>query len=149
MRVEHATEKDIPEWLDLANEVGEMFGADMANDVDFLGWLQRSIARGSAYCVRLDGELAGAMAFREGWINWLAVPGRCRHQGVGRALVRFAQSTGALEIRVTTFGRSHPHPQSASARDFFLAMGFQSTNEQPGLVPDGTPREILLWSQHE
>ena len=147
--VQVATEEDVSQWLDLANEVGELFGADMANDPDFLGWLNRNIARSSAYVVRMDGKVAGAMAFREGRINWLAVREEWRHQGAGKALVRFAQAAGPQEIRVTTFGASHPHKQSVATRRFFEALGFQSTKEPPEAAPDGTAREVLLWRKHD
>jgi len=145
MKVERATEQDIPLWLYLADEVGRLFGADMGHDPAFQNWLYQSIERSSAYCVRIDGKLAGAMQFRNGWINWLAVGRFFRRQGVGRALIEFAQASGIGEIRVTTFGVGHPHPESTSGRALYQDLGFQPTNETPKPITDGTPREILIW----
>ena len=85
LHVEAATEGDIPAWLELAAEVGDLFGVDMAGDPEFHRTLKCNIARGTAFCVRVDNELAGAMLFRRGWINWLAVRKRFRHRGAGRA----------------------------------------------------------------
>ena len=72
LHVEAATEGDIPAWLELAAEVGDLFGVDMAGDPEFHRTLKCNIARGTAFCVRVDNELAGAMLFRRGWINGLS-----------------------------------------------------------------------------
>jgi GNAT superfamily N-acetyltransferase len=145
LKVVQVTEQDIPAWLDLADEVAPLFGADMANDPTFQKWLERSVERGSAYCVRIDGELAGAMEFRNGWVNWLAVRRQFQRQGVGQAMVEFAQASGAGEIRVATFGIGHPHRDATSGREFYQALGFDLSSEIPKPAADGTPREILVW----
>jgi ribosomal protein S18 acetylase RimI-like enzyme len=84
LKVTCATEADIPEWLELAAEVGELFGADMANDPAFRETLKRNIGRGTALCVKIDERLAGGMLYRAGSINWLAVRRAFRRRGVGR-----------------------------------------------------------------
>ena len=145
LNVEQATKQDIPLWLHLADEVGSLFGADMAHDPAFQNWLHRNIERGSAYCIRIEGVLAGAMQFSNGWINWLAVGERFRRQGVGRSLIEFALASGSIEIRVTTFGTDHPHPEAASGRALYRAMNFLPTSEIPKPAADGTSREILVW----
>lgn len=145
LRVEPATADDIGPWLDLAREVGGLFGADMASDPGFLEHLKRSVARGSAFCIRVGGELAGAMIFRDGWIRWLAVGQRFRQQGVGRTLVLHAVTAGAREVRVTTFGEQHPHPGAQAARSLYRSMGFVSSSDVPEAPPDGTSREVLVW----
>src|SRR5215468_8493216 len=99
LHVKAATEGDIPARLELAAEVGDLFGVDMAGDPAFHRTLQCNIARGTAFCVRVDNELAGAMLFRRGWINWLVVRKRFRHRGAGRALVTHAISVGENEVR--------------------------------------------------
>ena len=96
LHVKAATEADLPEWLALAGEVGTLFGSDMANDPAFREALARNVARGSALCVRIESVLSGAMLFRDGSINWLAVCKRFRHRGVGRALVSYCQSSARL-----------------------------------------------------
>jgi GNAT superfamily N-acetyltransferase len=145
LQVERATEADIPAWLGLAEEVGDLFGADMANDLGFHERLKRNVARGTAFCVRIDNELSGAMLFRGGWIHWLAVLKRFRRLGVGRALIAHTLSAGESEVRVMTFGPGHPHPDSHAARAFYCTMGFKLSNEAPEPASDGTPREILVW----
>lgn len=145
LKVERATEQDITAWLDLADEVGALFGADMAHDPTFEEWLKRNIDRGTAFCIRVDGDFACAMQFRNGWINWLAVRRQFWRQGLGRALVEFAQASGAREVRVTTFGKDHPHPDSVPGRALYLALGFEPSGETPEAVADGTSREILIW----
>lgn len=144
MTVEPACERDIPALLDLADEIGELFGADMARDLSFYDRLGRNIAHGDAYCVRIDGTLAGAMLFRRDRINWLAVRRLFRHQGVGRMLVTHALTSSDGEVRVTTFGSGHPHPDAEPARQFYISLGFQYSNEVAKPADDGTPREIMI-----
>lgn len=143
--VEFAQESDIPAWLTLAAEVDELFGATMSTSPEFREALLKNIARGSAYCVRLENQLAGAMLYRNGWIHWLAVGQRFRRHRVGRALVQHTQAHGEPEIRVTTFGDGHPHSDAAAAQRFYKTLGFEVTGEPATLSPDGTPRAILRW----
>lgn len=143
--VEIATQADIPAWLELAAEVGDLFGADMAHDPAFRETLQRNIARGSAFCVRLDAEFAGAMLFRNGWIHWLGVKKHFRRRGAGRALVSHAVKSSEGEVRVVTFGANHPHPDARSAQELYRVMGLALSDETPAAAADGTPRVILLW----
>jgi ribosomal protein S18 acetylase RimI-like enzyme len=84
------------------------------------------------------------MFFSAGVIKWLAVVRNFRRRGVGRALVAHAQSCGR-DVRVTTFGAGHPHPDSQTARELYRAMGFGVEAVGVGPGPDGTPREALLW----
>lgn len=148
MMVLTATDVDIPECLKLARDVSDLFGADMTSDPDFHEHLKRNVARGSAFCVRINGELAGAMTYRNGWIRWLAVFKRFRRQGVGRLLVETVLASGAKEIRVTTFGQEHPHPDAEAARILYRNMGFAASADIPDAAPDDTPREVLLWVGH-
>lgn len=143
--IELATPADIPAWLALADEVGELFGADMAHDPAFHAWLLRSIARDAAFCVRVDGRLAGAMQFRQDCIHWLAVGRAFQRRGIGRALVAYALMHCVHEVRVTTFGLDHPHPGAAAARSLYQVMGFQLTEEPVAPAADGRPRVILVW----
>jgi ribosomal protein S18 acetylase RimI-like enzyme len=145
--VERARVDDIPAWLELAAEVGDLFGADMASDPGFRGTLQRNIGRGAALCVRIDGHLAGGMLFRESTINWLAVGRAYRRGGIGRALVGYALEVGSARVRVTTFGADHPHPEAGAARHLYRAMGFAPSPEPPELASDGTSREVLVWTR--
>lgn len=148
-QIDQVTERDVPAWLALAEEVGDLFGADMAHDPAFHAWLQRSIARGDAFCVRMGSALAGAMQFRRGSINWLAVGKRFQRRGVGRTLVAHALALGKSEVRVTTFGPGHPHPDAGAARRLYHAMGFQPSGKLAEPVSDKTPREILIWREVE
>jgi ribosomal protein S18 acetylase RimI-like enzyme len=143
-RVEPATEQDVPGWLALAAEVGDLFGSDMAGNPAFRDILLRGIAAGTAYCVHIGGEVAGAMLLKAGSIDWLAVSKRHRRRGVGRALVAHAQAHNS-ELRVTTFGVGHPHADSQAARTLYRRLGFRMRREFGAVGTDGTPREELVW----
>jgi ribosomal protein S18 acetylase RimI-like enzyme len=145
LQVKAATEADLTDWLALAGEVGTLFGSDMANDPAFREVLARNVARGSAFCIHIDNALCGAMLFRNGSINWLAVRKWAQRRGVGRALVAYCQSSGVPELRVVTFGRGHPDPESRAAEAFYRAMGFVLLGEAPPHASDGTPRQIFVW----
>jgi GNAT superfamily N-acetyltransferase len=144
LRVQLATDADIQEWLQLAAEVSDLFGAEMANDPGFQSMLQRNVARSTALCVRVDGRLAGGMLLRERRINWLGVRKDFRRQGVGRALVAHAVSASDADVFVVTFGEEHAHPDAAGARELFTAMGFEVSGAAPERAPDGTPRLIMV-----
>ena len=144
--VERLNEADMTAWLALADEVQDLFGADMAHDPAFLEWATRSIARGAAYCVRIGGEVAGVMQYRNARINWLAVGQRFRRRGVGRALVTHALASGDPVVSVTTFGEGDPHPEASAARALYQALGFAPSQELAEAAPDGTPRTVLVWS---
>lgn len=143
--VERLNEADVAAWLALAAEVQDLFGADMANDPLFQDWVTRSIARGAAYCVRIGGEVAGVMQYRNGRINWLAVGQRFHRRGVGRALVTHALASGDLVVRVTTFGEGDPHPEASAARALYQTLGFSPSQEHAEPAPDGTPRTVFIW----
>lgn len=147
LQVERLNEAEIGAWLALAEEVRELFGADMAGDPAFLEWVTRSVARGAAYCVRIGGEVAGVMQYRNGRINWLAVGKRFRRRGVGHALVTHALASGAPVVRVTTFGEGHPHPEASAARLLYQTLGFSPSQEAAEMMADGTPRVVLIWHQ--
>lgn len=140
---------DIAEWIDLAREVGDLFGANMADDPLFREGVERNVARGTAFCVRIDGELVGAMSFHQDRITWLAVARAYRLRGVGRALVAHAMRSAADEVRVTTFGDDHPHPDSRGARALYRSLGFEPSEEEPGAASDGSPRAVLVWKAGE
>lgn len=143
--VEHLNKADIAAWLALAAEMQELFGADMANDPVFLDWVTRSVARRAVYCIRINGEVAGVMQYRNGRINWLAVGKHFRRRGVGRALVTHALASEEPVVRVITFGEGHPHPEASAARALYQTLGFSPAQESVETVPDGTPRIVLVW----
>jgi putative acetyltransferase len=72
-----------------------------------------------------DPELIGFIAFREGWIDQLYVLPSRQRQGVGRALLRIAQ-TACPHLQLWTFQRNMP------ARRFYETEGFVAVRETDG-----------------
>lgn len=150
MRVDTATEGDIPAWLDLAREVEFLFGP-MVDSPGFHRALRKNILRGSAFCVReQDGEagvpLMGGMLFSAKSttceIGWLSVAEGARRQGVGTMLVEHA--IGLVEppdeLRVTTFAKDNP--DGLPARKFYERFGFEPF-KQVGATAGRSAREVF------
>jgi hypothetical protein len=93
-----ATLDDVPAWLVLAAEVEPLFGP-MVGDPQFHAALERTIGRGTAFCVReedrppgvplLGGPLFSATRAPVYRIGWLAVAARAWRLGVGRRLAEY------------------------------------------------------------
>ena len=150
MRVECATIDDIPGWLRLAAEVEVLFGP-MIGDLGFHDFLERSISRRTALCVREhDGPpgsaLMGGLAFSVRppvyRIGWLSVAARWRRAGVGRVLVAHVLECvrPPAEVVVTTFG--YDVEAGRPAREFYAALGFQPAEPAPS-GPEGGSRQIF------
>jgi GNAT superfamily N-acetyltransferase len=149
MRVQLATQQDIPAWLSLAAEVEPLFGP-MVNDPHFHQALSRNIGRGSAFCVREhDGPpgspLIGGLLFSAHpplyKIGWLAVAERWRGHGAGQVLVTHVLTLvqPPAEVVVTTFSKDMP--EGEPARRFYVKMGFQPAESCSG--PYGSTRQIF------
>ena len=144
LEVRPAIEADLPAWLELATEVSELFGAEMAGDPEFRRMLERNVSRGNAFCVDVGGRLAGAMLFRANRITWLGVRSEFRRRGVGRALVIHAVAAADADVHVVTFGDDHPHPEAVGARALFEVLGFAVLDAKLPAAPDGTPRQSMV-----
>jgi len=82
----------------------------------------------------VDGRVAGFLTLARPYpgtpeISWLAVHGRDRRRGIGRALILAVsaqlRATGARLVLVKTLSdRTDPGPEYAQTRAFYLAMGF-------------------------
>lgn len=80
-------------------------------------------------------------------IHCIAVERRFHGQGVGTALVRFAEEelarTGVKYLQVKTMGPSKPNAEYARTLKFYLRCGFARLEELHGLWP-GIPCLILV-----
>ena len=147
MRVETAGPDDVADFLALAAEVEDWFGP-MIGVSGFHEALDRSIARGTALCVRRpDGQgLRGGVFYgtRTGAcrIGWLVVAGPERGRGVGAALVGevVRRLDRPATIEVVTFAAGHPAAGPSGARSFYERLGFDAC-EPADAGPDGTPRQ--------
>jgi GNAT superfamily N-acetyltransferase len=150
-----AEQTDIPAWLALAAEVEPLFGP-MVEEPGFMRALRRNIARGTALCVRTahgppgggaaGTRLLGGLLYSPKppvyTIGWLAVTSSHRRQGIGRALIErvFRLAQLPAEFVVTTFGADRD--EGASARRFYLEMGFYPAEPAPD-GPEGGSRQIF------
>ncbi len=143
---------DVPAWRRLASDVEREFGAPMADSGEWIARLDEQIASEGAWCARYDGgsEMVGGMWLADAdpdvvTISWLAVHRNDRRRGIATALVEeaFARAAGR-PIRVVTFGEGHPLGAEAdAARNLYVGMGFEPSDEVAPDGPDGTPRDVL------
>ena len=89
-----------------------------------------------------DGaELAGIIAFREGWIDQLYVLPTTQRRGIGTELLDVAKSKFA-RLQLWTFQRN------AQARRFYEARGFVLVEETDGAGnEEREPDARYLWSR--
>jgi ribosomal protein S18 acetylase RimI-like enzyme len=130
--VQVAEEGDYEAWLGLAEEVEALFGR-MVGVEAFEQTLMKNLRRGTALCVReKDGEagaeLLGGLFFSPKppvyKISWLSVRQKCRHQGIGQALMEafLERVRPPAELVVTTF--SVEMEGGEPARRFYRKLGF-------------------------
>ncbi|MBI2749782.1 MAG: GNAT family N-acetyltransferase [Burkholderiales bacterium] len=76
-------------------------------------------------------------------IHCVAVEAQTRGQGLGRALVRHAQAWAADQgvrfLQIKTLAESHPSPEYAQTRAFYLRMGFVPLELFPSLWSSQNP----------
>lgn len=150
MKVQVTTEKDVPEWINLAREVEPLFGR-MVDDPKFHSGLRNCIAERRAFCVRdEDGPpgspLNGGLLFSRKHpiykISWLAVSKAKRRMGIGSLLIKYVLGLVEApdEISVKTF--TADNKEGIPARNLYIKYGFRPHRKAPP-GPDGTCREIF------
>ena len=123
MEARVAERADFGPWLELAAEVETLFGP-MARDPVFQRALLRSIARGTAFCIRENDGCPGSHLVAGlllsprppvHRIGWLVVTESERRSGLGRALLdrALAGIEPPAEVLVITFGPDAPGGESA------------------------------------
>jgi len=150
MEARVAERADFGPWLELAAEVETLFGP-MARDPVFQRALLRSIARGTAFCIRENDGCPGSHLVAGlllsprppvHRIGWLVVTESERRSGLGRALLdrALAGIEPPAEVLVITFGPDAPGGESA--RSFYQKMGF-TPGEMSEPAPNGATRQVF------
>ncbi|MFG1819865.1 GNAT family N-acetyltransferase [Kribbella sp. NPDC049174] len=153
VRVEVATEADVPVILGLAAEVEHWFGP-MVGNPGFLRAVDEHIAQQRALLAfGPDGKPAGGVLFGGSSprfaVHWLVVSDRVRGQGVGRSLMsavmeRLTHGSGLAAgeaVDVVTFGADHPGAITSGARVFYERLGFTPAEPAPD-GPEGGSRQV-------
>lgn len=140
---ELAVATHIPSWLEVVREVEPLFGPMPT----FAETLQRAIARAGAWCIVVDGAVAGGMIVsppERARIDWLAVRQEMRGRRLGTDLVAHAVRVfaGASEITVDTFGADNP--DGRPARRLYEAFGFTAAEELERGPEGGTRQRYRL-----
>lgn len=119
-----AGEKDIPAWLELVKLVSADFpGLDLA---DYELTLRKNIARGTALCVREDGNIVGILLFSPGkrCLSCMAVRPDYRRRGIASLLVgEMLRRMHDGDISVTTFREDDP--KGTAPRALYRKFGFR------------------------
>jgi GNAT superfamily N-acetyltransferase len=137
--VRDAIPEDVASWLELADEVEDLFGPMP----DIEEHLRRGIARGTAVVVVDGPAVAGAaLLSREDEphaIHWLSVRFTQRRTGVAHLLMEEILRRWPIgDVEVTTFGLDVGG--GAAARRLYARFGFEAVGPaDPG--PNGTSRD--------
>jgi len=115
MRVDIATEADIPGWLDLAAEVEPLFGP-LVHDPIFNRALLKNIRRGTAFCIRENDGPPGSPYI-------------------------FDLVTPPAELIVKTFMEGVEG--GGPARVFYARFGFEPAELLPGQGPYGSTVQVF------
>lgn len=123
IEVLHAREADIDEWMKLAIRVRENFPG--FEEESYRETVLRNMARGSALCVKDEGEMAGVLLYskKHGCLSYLAVAPEKRKRGVGSALVEAMLSETEGDIWVDTFRAGDP--MGDAPRALYRKFGFE------------------------
>ena len=103
----------------------------------------RVFAECDVWVAERDGQIAGACAFRAGWVDQLYVHPAHQRRGVGAALLAKAQAANA-QVQLWTFQRN------TSARQFYASPGFRMVKTTDGR--DNEEREpdvLLVWTRRD
>ena len=154
MMVQNAKQSDFESFLDLAEEVENIFGS-MVNEKSFREGLKGAISNEVAFCIYSDFEcnkrnttnLKGGIVISKttNEIVWLVVSKQYRGHGVGSLLVEHAINNlnPDKDIFVQTFDKISL--QGEVARNLYLKLGFIE-HANGGLNPAGVPTVIMCRS---
>lgn len=103
-----------------------------------------------------NGEVVGYLTYTQHFpqsaeISWMAVSQSAHRKGVGRALVAalvdvLPATTTMLVVK--TLADSHPSPEYASTRAFYVSCGFQPTMVLPDLWDESNPCLVMIKPLH-
>lgn len=100
---------------------------------------------------RIVGFLTFASEFPESIeITWMAIASGMHRRGIGRALVETLASGSRVRGRelmlVKTLAESHPSPEYAATRAFYMVMGFRRLTVLPELWGAANPCLLMACS---
>ena len=141
---------DLPSCETILSSLPDWFGIEAANRA-----YMESLEHLPAVVATLDNDIVGFLALAEHnpqsyEIHVMAVSETRHRQGVGRALVHWAESfcqeAGIDWLHVKTLGPSTPDPGYGRTRQFYLAMGFTPLFES--LTLWGAENAALILVKH-
>ena len=117
-----ACEADLGDWMALAVRVKDQFPG--FEEEGYRETVLRNMARGSALCVRIDGNMAGILLYsvKHGCLSCMAVAPEYRRMGVGGALVEAMLTATTGDIWVDTFREGDP--MGEAPRALYRRYGF-------------------------
>ena len=100
--------------------------------------MQNRINSGEVFVAVKDFEVVGFVSYREGYLDCLYLFSAQRNQGLGKALLAYAQKSGALSLWVLQ--------QNHAARRFYARAGFAEVELGDGRDnEEGLPDVRLEW----
>ena len=118
-----ADASDLAEWMNLAVRVKDNFPG--FEEESYRETVLRNMARGSALCVRIGGNMAGILLYsvKHGCLSYMAVAPEYRRMGVAGSLIERMLEETEGDIWVDTFRADDP--MGDAPRALYRKFGFE------------------------
>lgn len=128
-----ATPEDLPEWMEVANDVGEIMRVtDLSTNADFLEYAKRKLEQNDAIIAYDDSneKCAGFIGFsrHNNSITWLGVKSKYRNKGIGSGLLVSALNELDRSKRITVNTYPDNYLPGQPARSLYFKHGFAETD---------------------
>lgn len=128
-----AKPEDLPLWLEVTNDVGEIMRVpDMSTNSDFLEYAKRKLEQNNAIMAYDDcnEKCAGFVGFsrHNNSITWLGVKNEYRNKGIGSGLLISALKELDDDKRITVNTYPGHYLPGRPARRLYFKHGFTETN---------------------
>ena len=132
MKYRIANPDDLPKWLEVARDAGDIMRApDMDTNAAFLEYARRKLMQDNAVMAYdgLTGDCAGFAGFSlsNNSVTWLGVKEKYRNMGIGSGLLAFVLNLLDKSRRITVNTYPESYIPGQAARRLYFKHGFSET----------------------
>lgn len=140
------TSEDIPTCVAINRSLPAWFGLE-----EGLAEAEEYLRDHHGLIAEVDGEVAGYLTYTQLFphsteISWMAVDTSQHRRGTGRVLIRALEEIlpNASLLSVKTLADSHPSPEYAITRAFYMSVGFRPQMVFPDLWDPSNPCLLMV-----